>query len=245
MKVLSIFLFCFCLSIVSYGQDLIPVFSDEVEVPAYEFLEDVAQKSDDKLVFITEGLFQGERKNHICTYRPNKKLQRHLLSKPLKNAFGFKFFTLDDKVYRWYMAKHEKSGSILRSIVEFDLEGKVKDVTAMPHIKYHKYEDQPEQSLYYSPDSSKVLAVEVVDDNHKKNPVRISLVVLQKDLEASHDRVFVGKEKSQLSTDHCAARITNSGEAYLLQKVLPGGKVEKMVKNKIVPNYYYELITDK
>jgi len=243
MREVILFLFISALSIHNiHGQELIPIFSDEVVVPPKEFLVDLVQKGNDKMVFVTESLIAGERKNHICTYRPNKKLQRNELVTPLKNAFGFKFFSLEDRIYRWYMAKHKESKSILRSIVEFDLNGDKVAVKSMPPIKYHDYNDQPTQNLYYSPDSSKVLAVEVVDENHKKDPIRISLIVLKKDLETSHDRVFQGKEKSQRTTDHCVARINNSGEAYLLQKVFPGGKVDRIVINKKIPNYYYELI---
>jgi len=236
-------IYCCLFSFGLLAQDLRPIFSDDVVVPKREFLLESVQKSDDKIVFITESMDEGYRNNYICTYRPNKKLQRNLLKSPLKNAFGYKFFTLDGKVYRWYMSKHKKSKAILRSIVEFDLEGKAKKkAKAMKSIPYNRYEDQPSQSIYYSPDSSKILAVEIIDENHKKDPVSISLVVLEKGLVSSHERTFKGKEKSQLTTDHCVARITNNGEAYLLQKVIPGAKIQKMVNNKVLPNYYYELI---
>lgn len=159
--------------------------------------------------------------------------------------FGSEIFSIDNKLYQVIYNKDKKTRSLKSKIIAIDKNGNSTVAKELGEHEYSSYDDAPTNRIYFSPDSSYIAIIDLVDINEKKLDYKLRATILNDQLEVVNKKNYTPKRSdSQRLTHLFTANINNEGNLYMIQKRY-GEKYSETKKgpNGKVANFTLEVLT--
>ncbi len=168
---LALLFFCFLMQF-SFGQTL--NLSEDIQIPENEPPLSMARSSDGTY-FIETGMrkFNYRLPSTINIFYKEGSTEKFEVKLPEETRTCSDIFTLDDELHQLVHFKDHSAKKIIRKLIKINLDGSTNIVNELDESIYHTSDDTPKNHIYFSPDSSFIATIEVVDLDKKKPKISI------------------------------------------------------------------------
>jgi len=219
MKKLCIIIPLLLFSFVNFGQKIEIKYSKEVKGSVLDNYKGFLKGTNEDIYFNKSVFSLTKETNYFIKIDKNLNIgDKTKVGTPSKDTYGFSMIELDGKFF-WFTLKLLKKKRIFeREVLEVNPELGVRNYKTLGTLSYHKYKDVPNEIIYFSPDSSKILIADFFDEDKKKENYIINFVVLDRSLNVLMEKKYDFKI-SQRKVDVQKVIISNEGKVFWLSKI--------------------------
>ncbi len=245
MKIrLTLFVLSFLIISIAQGQSVDYSLSNEIKVWTLEFPTDLISTKGNGKIIHTGAPMINKIKSYWVDFSNPDSPTREKFGTPFDKSYAKNFVNLGDRIFWSLSVKDKKSKQLYDMLVEYDEHGKVLEIMKIDSSDYSKYGELPTQLIRYSPDSSKVLLLNIVDEDHNSDPYLIRAIVIDSNAKQVSKYSFLDEsKKSQKMIDLTDCQVANDGSFTIVEKKYFDKPDEsRKIGKKKVANYHLSVI---
>ncbi|MGK0314135.1 MAG: hypothetical protein ACI86M_000345 [Saprospiraceae bacterium] len=245
MKIrLTLFVFSFLIISIAQGQSVDYNLSEELKVWGLEQPTDLINTKSNQKIMHTGAPNFNKIKSYWVDFSDPDSPTREEFGSPFEKSYAKNFVSLGGRIFWSLTLKDKKSRQLIDMFVEYDKNGQLLEIMKIDSSDYSNYGELPSQLIRYSPDSSKVLMINILDVDHKNDPYLVRAIVMDINAKVvSRYSIFDDGKKSQKMRDVTDCQIANDGSFTIVErKFIDKPKESRKIGKKKVANYHLSVI---